>query len=49
MKKKNKKKVPLWQIIIIIALIAKGIQFLVKKNRTNHSNNSSEIRLNIKE
>jgi len=49
MKEKQRSKIPFWKIIFIIMLIAKGIEILVKKNKTRHSNNYPEIKRIIKE
>jgi hypothetical protein len=49
MKEKQKNKIPFWKIIIIIVLIGKGVEILVKKNKTSHSSSSPEIKRIIKE
>lgn len=49
MKEKQKDKISLWKIIIIIVLIGKGVEILVKKNKTSHSSSSPEIKRIIKE
>jgi hypothetical protein len=49
MKEKQKDKISLWKIIIIIVLIGKGVEILVKKNKTSHSSSPPEIKRIIKE